>query len=779
MQNIFIDVLPPWVETGLQPAFYDLESGTVLQQTARMWAKMRELGVAFNTFTENVTNEINQFEQDTNDEIERFEQATNDEIERFEGVVNDTVEEYIEKFNELHDYVQDYFDNLDVQEEINNKLDDMVEQGTLQEIIGSYLNATALWGFNSISELKASSNLIDGSFAKTSGYYAANDGGGAFYTITDDELTGNDGDVIALNNGLFAVMVTKDKSVNVKCFGAYGDDTHDDTNAINNAIAYAVSSGIKDIYLPAGTYKTTKPIYLFEYCKLHGENYTTSTIHKATNDKGDIAGFVYDAAIIMTDTTFDTSTALSNSKAFEETICDLTIRGCIESYVADKDTADRQYGIYSFTNIPKAHIHDIQIEYVDCGIDVKRCWTGYIKNIPMCRAFYVGVRISSESQGTVIEQINILNTSVHGLYIAGGTYGSIRSILVEYPNGGNAFYLDNWHGDLIGCGTELGTGANIAFRVINSKVSISGAYVDTTTFSAADNRVISVQGSDVKISDSAIGHYAGSTTYTGKFATIYNGTLDIDNSNKILCTFTDDITTSGGIAFVTYDVGRGTVSLPMPQRTISADYDYIDSAINPSVKHPRSDIYTDNITYPYKNTANGSNNYGMAYGKGDVGIIRNPLVSGHVGWFCNRDNKTDNPTSANTITTVNASSIVLSSLEMEDYANSGIRFFAHALIKGVTSGATAEISRVEPSVNTLVLTNISGTFEVGEKVQLQPMDFWRYADYLYIPFIHAGYSNERPTENLVIGQTFYDRSLNKPIWYKGSNVWVDATGATV
>ena len=124
MQNIFIDVLPPWVETGLQPACYDLESGTVLQQTARMYAKVNEIATGYSTFTTNVTNEIN-----------RFEQATDDEIERFEGVVNDTVDEYIQKFNDLHDYVEDYFDNLDVQEEINNKLDEMAQDGTLQECL--------------------------------------------------------------------------------------------------------------------------------------------------------------------------------------------------------------------------------------------------------------------------------------------------------------------------------------------------------------------------------------------------------------------------------------------------------------------------------------------------------------------------------------------------------------------------------------------------------------------------------------------------------------------
>ena len=43
-------------------------------------------------------------------------------------------------FTELQDYVNNYFDNLDVQEEINNKLDEMVEDGTMEQLIGEYLD---------------------------------------------------------------------------------------------------------------------------------------------------------------------------------------------------------------------------------------------------------------------------------------------------------------------------------------------------------------------------------------------------------------------------------------------------------------------------------------------------------------------------------------------------------------------------------------------------------------------------------------------------------------
>lgn len=103
MENIFIEFLPPWVETGLQPAFYDNESGTVLQQTARMYDKVNE-----------VVASVNQ--------------------------QNEKIAEYIEKFNQLHDYVYTYFDNLDVQNEIDNKLDEMFANGQLDLLFQKYVN---------------------------------------------------------------------------------------------------------------------------------------------------------------------------------------------------------------------------------------------------------------------------------------------------------------------------------------------------------------------------------------------------------------------------------------------------------------------------------------------------------------------------------------------------------------------------------------------------------------------------------------------------------------
>ena len=97
-----INFLPPWVETNEQPAFYDKESGTVLQQTARMYAK------------------VNQLVRSVNEQ-------------------NETIADYIQQFIDLKDYCEDYFANLDVQAEINAKLDQMAEDGELGNLIGAYI----------------------------------------------------------------------------------------------------------------------------------------------------------------------------------------------------------------------------------------------------------------------------------------------------------------------------------------------------------------------------------------------------------------------------------------------------------------------------------------------------------------------------------------------------------------------------------------------------------------------------------------------------------------
>ena len=68
--------------------------------------------------------------------------------------VQGVTEEIVTAFNNLYDYVKNYFDNLDVQDEINNKLDQMVEDGTLQDILQEVLGIYDSYNFHTVMATK-------------------------------------------------------------------------------------------------------------------------------------------------------------------------------------------------------------------------------------------------------------------------------------------------------------------------------------------------------------------------------------------------------------------------------------------------------------------------------------------------------------------------------------------------------------------------------------------------------------------------------------------------
>ena len=173
----------------------------------------------------------------------------------------DALKELQDAFVVLKNYVDNYFDNLDVQEEINNKLDAMAEAGTLQEIIGDYLNATAVWGFDTVADMKIATNLINGSFAKTLGFYAKNDGGGATYkirNITNDDVV-DETTIIEIGdsaNELIAELIMQPE-MNIKQFGVTT------SNTTNTKFQIAITKcANRELIIPEGTYRVDTAITL-------------------------------------------------------------------------------------------------------------------------------------------------------------------------------------------------------------------------------------------------------------------------------------------------------------------------------------------------------------------------------------------------------------------------------------------------------------------------------------------------------------------------------------
>lgn len=173
----------------------------------------------------------------------------------------DAVLELQELFVKLQNYVNNYFNNLDVQDEINNKLDGMVADGTLQEIIANYLNSKAIFGFNNVNEMISSTNLIDGSYAKTLGYYELNDGGGSLYKIR--KITNSDSVdnalIIAMNNSELIAELIYDNYISVKQCGAKGDNITDDSQYFNLCSTICEKLNI-DMLINSGEYLISNTI---------------------------------------------------------------------------------------------------------------------------------------------------------------------------------------------------------------------------------------------------------------------------------------------------------------------------------------------------------------------------------------------------------------------------------------------------------------------------------------------------------------------------------------
>lgn len=239
----------------------------------------------------------------------------------------EAVTELQDLFVKLQNYVNDYFDNLDVQEEINNKLDGMVEDGILPEIIASYLNSKAIFGFDNVSLMKQATNLINGSYAKTLGYYDKNDDGEALYkirNITNDDVV-DEKKIIALTNSniLIAELITN--NIIPEQIGAYADGIHDDSIILQYAFDnFNVINLSKKIYradninIPYGKI-------------LNGNNATI----KGINSNNAILKLNYDTRISniilngnINENEYNNIGLLFNNDCFRNTIDNLTVTSC-------------------------------------------------------------------------------------------------------------------------------------------------------------------------------------------------------------------------------------------------------------------------------------------------------------------------------------------------------------------------------------------------------------------------------------------------------------------
>lgn len=240
-------------------------------------------------------------------------------------------------FIELQNYVDNYFENLNVQEEINNKLDDMAEHGELADIIAQYIQLQYIKIFDTVSDMKLAENLTNGDTVMTNGYYNLNDGGSAKYkvrNVTSDD-TIDEMFIIALNdNSIIAELIVKDE-LNIKQIGVKGILSSNDTDKIKTACTKNYN-----VYFPEGDYLLDEQV-----------NFTNATDKIIRGDGINKTNFILDSNITGTFTSY---LAISD----EEDASNFTFKDI--SLNCDNQNVNR-YGI-SFLNVNGLNIKNIEIK---------------------------------------------------------------------------------------------------------------------------------------------------------------------------------------------------------------------------------------------------------------------------------------------------------------------------------------------------------------------------------------------------------------------------------
>ena len=191
--------------------------------------------------------------------------------------VGEEVERLSNAFNALQKYVDEFFSDLNIQEQIDNKLDEMAESGELAQIMSNYTGLIRV--IDTTAELISSTDTFYvGELIKTLGYNNVGDNGGAMFRVKDSGTA--DGYItLEINGNLYAEMIIKEK-ININSFGADYTGNTDSSAIFNFAFNYLNDRWLDNDYSIntvecTGTYLINSTVTIPVWCRLRGTGYTT------------------------------------------------------------------------------------------------------------------------------------------------------------------------------------------------------------------------------------------------------------------------------------------------------------------------------------------------------------------------------------------------------------------------------------------------------------------------------------------------------------------------
>lgn len=140
-----------------------------------------------------------------------------------------------------------------------------------QAVINLGVNA---YSVATITALRLFAVPVTTSYVFMRGYLLAGDGGEGFFVWNATSTTADNGGTIIQVSGVATGRWTRvytSGPVNVRWFGATGNGVSNDTTGVTGAITWAISNGIKNVYIPGGTYIILSSITINQPITLIGD----------------------------------------------------------------------------------------------------------------------------------------------------------------------------------------------------------------------------------------------------------------------------------------------------------------------------------------------------------------------------------------------------------------------------------------------------------------------------------------------------------------------------
>lgn len=215
-------------------------------------------------------------------DVNLLNQAYKDFVDTANTNYEQFVQQITAKVQELETYMNSYFDNLDVQKEINNKLDEMLNNGTLTNII---LSITSSYYYpvivDSISEMTDTKKLY---ILSTSGdLYSYKNGSwvnsGISYGSLSNNLTVNNSLIIAGNYKSLLPDLNNviQNKVYVLSFANGTTSNNLPLNLPNKEIPWRNSIGVLQVFNPVSTGVGCTQIYISGKCIYRRHQYQPSS----------------------------------------------------------------------------------------------------------------------------------------------------------------------------------------------------------------------------------------------------------------------------------------------------------------------------------------------------------------------------------------------------------------------------------------------------------------------------------------------------------------------